>query len=98
MTIREIQKKYSDKRKELEKREAEALKARLKEINLGGLVKHKRSGDIGWLCVDYDDYEYPHCHINFYPRTETGEKSETACGWYLNIETDYEPYKKGGAE
>ena len=91
MTILELQEKYSDERTKLTAREMEALRARLKEINLDGLVRYKRDGKIGWLCVVYD---YPRARIKFYPRTKSGEMSKNASGWAYDIETAYEPYKE----
>ena len=86
MTIMELQKKYSDARTELRIKHIEAVKARLKEINLDGLVVSKRNGKIGWLLVDYDG------HIDFHHRTKTGEMSKNASGWAFDVEACYEPY------
>lgn len=88
MTIKELQKKYSDDRNALQARQIEALKARLKEINLDGLVIYKRNGKIGWLCVTSD------CHIEFHHRTKSGEMSKNASGWAYDAETCYEPYQE----
>lgn len=88
MTIMELQQKYSDDMKELSAKHIEALKARLKEINMDGLVIKKRDGKIGWLFVTYD------CHIEFHHRTKSGEMSKNASGWALDVEACYEPYKE----
>ena len=91
MTILELQKKYSDDKNDLRAKHIEALKARLKEINLDGLVKCKRDGRIGWLVVTYD---VSFCHIEFHHRTKSGEMSKTSGGWALDAEASYEPYKE----
>lgn len=88
MTILELKKKYSDDRNELRTRQIEALIARLKEINLDGLVKRVKDGKIGWLYVTYD------CRVEFHPRTKSGEMSKNANGWEYDIEESYEPYKE----
>lgn len=88
MTILELKYKYSDDRTELRIKYIEALKARLKEINLDGLVVNKRSGKIGWLYITYDGY------IEFHHRTKAGKMSQNASGWSLDVEKDYEPVKE----
>lgn len=88
MTIMELHQKYSEEKNELITKHIEALKARLKEINLDGLVIKKRDGRIGWLVVDDD------CHIEFHHRTKSGEMSKNASGWAMDVESCYEPYKE----
>lgn len=91
MTILELHQKYSEEKNELTAKYIEALKARLKEINLDGLVKYKRDGRIGWIVVTYDGV---FCHIEFHHRTKSGEMSKNASGWALDVEDCYEPYKE----
>ena len=91
MTIMELHQKYSDERNELRAKHIEALKARLKEINLDGLVVKKRDGRIGWLVVTSDGAL---CHVEFHHRTKSGEMSKNASGWALDVESCYEPYKE----
>ena len=91
MTILELQQKYSDDKNDLRAKHIEALKARLKEINLDGLVKYKRDGRIGWLVVTFDG---AFCRVEFHHRTKSGEMSKNASGWSLDVEKNYEPYKE----
>ena len=51
MTIMELHQKYSDERNELRAKHIEALKARLKEINLDGLVVKKEMAGLGGLLL-----------------------------------------------
>ena len=91
MTILELQKKYSDDKNNLIAKHIEALKARLKEVNLDGLVVNKRDGRIGWLVITEDG---SFCCVEFHHRTKSGEMSKNASGWSLDVEADYEPYKE----
>ena len=84
MTVLEIREKYLDEKRELAENYKKKANARLKEVGLGGLVRRKSDGRIGWLRVS----EF---YIDFYPRTKKGEMSLVCNGYTGDPEANFEP-------
>lgn len=88
MNVLEIREKFLAEKRELEKKYKNDVNARLIEVGLGGLVRRKRDGKIGWIkVVDY--------HFEFYPRTKKGEISLVCNGWVGDPEANFEPVQEG---
>ena len=92
MTLYELKRAHDKERKNLTEKYYEAVKARLRELHLDGLVRRKKDGKIGWLWVGIDVCRIT---INFHPMKKDGTPSVNASGWSFDIEGDFEPYKEG---
>ena len=88
MTVLEIRDKYLDEKRKLTEDYKKKANARLKEIGLGGLVRRKRDGKIGWIKVR--DY-----YFVFFPRTKKGEMSLKADEYIFDPEANCEPVDEG---
>ena len=88
MNALEIREKYLKEKRELEKKYKNDVNARLIEVGLGGLVRRKRDGKIGWIKVR----EY---YFEFYPRTKKGEISMVSNGSVGDPEANFEPVQEG---
>lgn len=85
-TLSDMRCKFILARGDLRKKLENAMKKRIAEAGLDGLVKNE-NGKIGWLVVKEG---YP----EFHHRTKSGEMSKKASGWSLNLE-NYKPYEEG---
>lgn len=66
-----------------------AMRGKIEQAGLNGLVRRKKDGKKGWLIVTEEAV------LEFHHRTKSGEKSQKASGWSLNLD-DYEPCDEGG--
>jgi len=95
MTIIELRREHMKELKELMLKNEEAVKNRLKEIHLDGLVRRKRDGKVGKLWVYRDVCRI---EIKFHPLKKDGTVSVNASGYSFDIERDFEPYKESGTD
>ena len=84
--IRKLQREISFKVTEVKKEGEQAVKEKLKELKLDGLVKRKSDGKIGKLEV-LEYYE-----LRFYPLKKNLLPSEKASGYVWEVEEEFEPY------
>lgn len=84
----DIKKEYNEDLKRVRNNFEASVKNWLISKNLGGLVRRKSDGKLGWLCLG----QY---FIEFYPKTMSGEKSKIANGTTWNIEKEFEPVTEG---
>ena len=96
MTLYELRKMHEEERKVLITKHYEAVKARLRELHLDGLVRRKKDGKIGWLWVGINAVRGK-IDIDFHPMKKDGTPSVNASGWSFDIEGEFEPYKEGEA-
>lgn len=87
MTINEIKIKYINDKRNITVSCQTALRERLKETNLDGIVRRKKDGKLGYLDIYGVD-------VAFYPITKKGIRSQNSSGWSIDIENDYEPFKE----
>lgn len=86
--ILDIRKEYNDDLKRIRNNYEASVKNWLISKNLGGLVRRKSDGKLGWLCLGL-------YFIDFYPKTKSGAKSKISSGYPWNIEKEFEPVKEG---
>lgn len=91
MTIRELIKKHSETMIQSREQCVIAIEEELKNAGLGGLVKRKRDGRLGWIEVKRRLYSVG---LEFYPKTKSGEKSQRCDGYVsslMDISEQFEP-------
>lgn len=93
MNLYGLRKMHEEERKALTAKYYKAVKERLIECHLDGLVRRKKDGKIGWLWVEID---VGRITVKFHPMKKDGTPSINASGWSFDVEHDFEPYEEGG--